>query len=51
VGAWTEDEYQADGKYWRMGAKRRVLPKPLQQPHPPIFGATSSMPGHKEMGK
>ena len=51
VGAWTEDEYQADGKYWQMGAKRRVLPKPLQQPHPPIFGATSSMPGHKEMGK
>ncbi len=50
VGAWTEDEYQADGKHWRMGAPRRVLPKPLQQPHPPIFGATSSMPGHKEMG-
>ena len=20
VGAWTEDEYQADGKYWKMGA-------------------------------
>jgi alkanesulfonate monooxygenase SsuD/methylene tetrahydromethanopterin reductase-like flavin-dependent oxidoreductase (luciferase family) len=51
VSAWTEDEYQADGKYWRMGAKRRVLPKPLQDPHPPIFGATSSLPGHKEMGK
>jgi alkanesulfonate monooxygenase SsuD/methylene tetrahydromethanopterin reductase-like flavin-dependent oxidoreductase (luciferase family) len=51
VGAWTNDEYQADGKYWRMGAPRRVLPKPLQQPHPPIFGATSSPGGHKEMGQ
>ena len=34
--------YQADGKYWRMGAPRRVQPKPLQKPHPPILGATSS---------
>ena len=37
VSAWTEEEYQADGKYWRMGAPRRVQPKPLQKPHPPIF--------------
>jgi alkanesulfonate monooxygenase SsuD/methylene tetrahydromethanopterin reductase-like flavin-dependent oxidoreductase (luciferase family) len=51
VSAWTEDEYQADGKYWHMGAPRRVLPKPLQQPHPPIFGATSSPGGHFEMGQ
>ena len=51
VNAWTIDEYQADGKYWRMGAPRRVHPKPLQQPHPPIFGATSSPGGHEEMGK
>jgi alkanesulfonate monooxygenase SsuD/methylene tetrahydromethanopterin reductase-like flavin-dependent oxidoreductase (luciferase family) len=51
VGAWTNDEYQADGKYWKMGAPRRVLPKPYQQPHPPIFGATSSPGGHKEMGQ
>ena len=51
VGAWTEDEYQADGKYWRMGAPRRVLPKPLQKPHPPMWGATSSPDGHKEIGR
>jgi len=51
VGAWTEDEYQAQGEYWQMGAPRRVLPKPLQQPHPPIFGATSSLPGHEEIGQ
>jgi alkanesulfonate monooxygenase SsuD/methylene tetrahydromethanopterin reductase-like flavin-dependent oxidoreductase (luciferase family) len=51
VSAWTEDEYQADGKHWKMGAPRRVHPKPLQQPHPPIFGATSSPQGHREMGE
>jgi alkanesulfonate monooxygenase SsuD/methylene tetrahydromethanopterin reductase-like flavin-dependent oxidoreductase (luciferase family) len=51
VAAWTEDEYQADGKYWRMGAPRRVLPKPLQDPHPPIWGATSSPDGHREIGR
>ena len=28
----------------RWARQRRVHPKPLQQPHPPIFGATSSMP-------
>ena len=28
VSAWTEEEYQADGKYWRMGGPRRVQPKP-----------------------
>jgi alkanesulfonate monooxygenase SsuD/methylene tetrahydromethanopterin reductase-like flavin-dependent oxidoreductase (luciferase family) len=51
VGAWTEEQYQADGKYWRMGAPRRVQPKPLQEPHPPIFGATSSLDGHREVGR
>jgi alkanesulfonate monooxygenase SsuD/methylene tetrahydromethanopterin reductase-like flavin-dependent oxidoreductase (luciferase family) len=51
VGAWTEEYYQADGKYWHMGAPRRVQPKPLQQPHPPLWGATSSPDGHREIGR
>jgi len=51
VGAWTEDLYQADGEYWRMGAPRRVLPRPLQKPHPPLWGATSSPEGHREIGR
>jgi alkanesulfonate monooxygenase SsuD/methylene tetrahydromethanopterin reductase-like flavin-dependent oxidoreductase (luciferase family) len=50
VGAWTSDEYSADGQYWQM-PPRRVHPKPLQQPHPPIWGATSSLEGHYEIGK
>ena len=51
VNAWTMDEYQADGKHWKMGAPRRIHPKPLQDPHPPIFGATSSPQGHEEIGR
>ncbi|MFN0146051.1 MAG: LLM class flavin-dependent oxidoreductase [Dehalococcoidia bacterium] len=35
---WTEDEFSHDGKYWQVPA-RRVLPKPLQKPHPPIWVA------------
>ena len=50
VGCWTNDEYEFDGKYWSM-PKRRVHPKPRQDPHPPIWGATSSVDGHYEIGK
>jgi alkanesulfonate monooxygenase SsuD/methylene tetrahydromethanopterin reductase-like flavin-dependent oxidoreductase (luciferase family) len=50
VGAWTEDVHSFDGKYWRM-PPRRVLPKPRQQPHPPLWGATSSADGHRVMGE
>ena len=52
VGAWTEDEYQADGQVLADGrASAACCPKPLQQPHPPIWGATSSLPGHDEIGQ
>jgi len=52
VGAWTEDLYQADGEFWRMGAPRRAAAGGrLQKPHPPLWGATSSPEGHHEIGK
>ena len=50
VGCWTNDEYEFSGKYWSM-PKRRVLPKPIQDPHPPVWGATGSESGHRMMGK
>jgi alkanesulfonate monooxygenase SsuD/methylene tetrahydromethanopterin reductase-like flavin-dependent oxidoreductase (luciferase family) len=50
VGCWTHDEHSFEGEHWSM-PKRRVLPKPLQQPHPPIFGATGSDSGHQMMGE
>jgi alkanesulfonate monooxygenase SsuD/methylene tetrahydromethanopterin reductase-like flavin-dependent oxidoreductase (luciferase family) len=50
VGCWTHDEYEFEGQHWSM-PKRRVLPKPLQDPHPPIWGATSSEDGHRQVGE
>ncbi len=50
VGCWTNDEYGFDGKFWQMPT-RRVLPKPIQKPHPPIWGATSSEDGHRQVGE
>ena len=50
VGCWTHDEYEFEGEHWSL-PKRRVLPKPLQSPHPPVFGATTSDEGHEEVGR
>ena len=50
VGCWTNEEYEFEGKYWSM-PKRRVHPKPVQDPHPPIWSATTSVDGHYEIGK
>jgi len=36
VGCWTNDRYSFEGKHWSL-PDRRVQPKPLQQPHPPIW--------------
>jgi alkanesulfonate monooxygenase SsuD/methylene tetrahydromethanopterin reductase-like flavin-dependent oxidoreductase (luciferase family) len=50
VGCWTSDEHEFSGRYWQM-PRRRVQPKPLQQPHPPIWGATTSEDGHRQVGE
>ena len=50
VGIWTHDEYEFSGDFWQM-PRRNVHPKPLQKPHPPIWGATSSEDGHREVGR
>jgi alkanesulfonate monooxygenase SsuD/methylene tetrahydromethanopterin reductase-like flavin-dependent oxidoreductase (luciferase family) len=49
-GAWTNDEYEFEGKHWSM-PRRRVQPKPRQSPHPPVYGATTSDEGHEQMGR
>ncbi len=50
VGCWVNEEHEFDGEYWSM-PKRRVQPKPLQDPHPPMWGATGSEDGHRMMGE
>lgn len=37
-GAWTEDVFSHQGTYYNI-PPRTVLPKPLQKPHPPLWGA------------
>ena len=38
---WTSDEYEYEGENWSV-PKRRVLPKPYQQPHPRLYLACTS---------
>ena len=35
---WQSDWYEHEGKYWQV-PKRQVLPKPYQDPHPPMWVA------------
>jgi alkanesulfonate monooxygenase SsuD/methylene tetrahydromethanopterin reductase-like flavin-dependent oxidoreductase (luciferase family) len=50
VGCWTNEEYEFSGTHWQM-PRRRVQPKPLQKPHPPLWGATTSEEGHRQVGE
>ncbi len=50
VQCWTEEYAEFDGKYWKL-PRRRVQPKPRQDPHPPVWGATGSPDGHRMMGE
>lgn len=50
VRCWTQETYQLKGKYWNTPVSRPVFPKPYQQPHPPLWAATSSEGGHKLIG-
>jgi alkanesulfonate monooxygenase SsuD/methylene tetrahydromethanopterin reductase-like flavin-dependent oxidoreductase (luciferase family) len=50
VRCWTQEYAEFEGRHWRL-PRRRVLPKPLQRPHPPVWGATGSPDGHRMMGE
>jgi len=50
IGCWTEDEFSWDGEYFKL-PPRGVVPKPMQQPHPPLWGATSSSESHEIVGR
>lgn len=47
---WTEEEFAHDGEYFQLPS-RGVVPKPLQQPHPPLWGASSSSDSHELIGE
>jgi alkanesulfonate monooxygenase SsuD/methylene tetrahydromethanopterin reductase-like flavin-dependent oxidoreductase (luciferase family) len=50
VGAWTEDTFSWEGKHFNV-PPRRVHPKPLQQPHPPLWVASTSPESHEIAGR
>ena len=50
VGAWTDEMFEWDSPSFTI-PPRPVLPKPRQLPHPPIWGATTSGPGHELIGQ
>ena len=50
VRAWTEDTFSADGPTWTV-PPRRLHPKPLQQPHPPLWVASTSPDSHVLAGE
>jgi alkanesulfonate monooxygenase SsuD/methylene tetrahydromethanopterin reductase-like flavin-dependent oxidoreductase (luciferase family) len=45
IKAMVDDEVEHHGRFWDIPA-RRVVPKPVQQPHPPISVAASSVRTH-----
>jgi len=41
LGAWTQDEFTYQGKHFQVPYPVTLRPRPVQQPHPPTFVATS----------
>ncbi|MGW5158367.1 LLM class flavin-dependent oxidoreductase [Nonomuraea wenchangensis] len=50
LGCWTEETFSWEGEHFKL-PPRGVVPRPLQQPHPPLWGASSSSDSHELMGE
>ncbi len=40
--SWTNERIKYDGEFWTIPEEIEMLPKPVQQPHPPVYQATIS---------
>ena len=47
---WMQDTFSYDGTYFHV-PERTVVPKPLQQPHPPLWMAATSSESHEIAGR
>jgi len=47
---WQEEVFQHQGRFWKI-PPTQVIPKPVQQPHPPIFAACSKPDSAAEVGR
>lgn len=43
LDAWTKDDIEYEGRFWKI-PPTTVLPKPAQQPHPPLWMAATTPP-------
>ena len=51
VKMWTQEEYEGyDGKYWSL-PPRKILPKPLYKPHPPMWYAAGNPASYEMAGR
>jgi len=50
VGAWTTDVFSWEGKYFKV-PPRRVHPRPIQRPHPPLWVASTNAGSHELAGR
>jgi len=42
LGLWTQERFEHEGKFYRTGKSVDLMPRPLQNPHPPVYvGAVS----------
>jgi alkanesulfonate monooxygenase SsuD/methylene tetrahydromethanopterin reductase-like flavin-dependent oxidoreductase (luciferase family) len=48
--AWVEDEFTYEGRHFRFGPTR-VLPKPVQRPHPRVWTGATSPEGARRAGR
>ena len=40
--SWTNEKISYDGEFWKIPEPVELLPKPVQQPYPPVYQATIS---------
>ncbi len=47
---WTQDRFEWNGRFYKV-PPRNVIPKPLQEPHPPMWVATTTPPTFELAGR
>jgi len=47
---WTEDPFSHDGRFFKI-PPRSIIPKPVQQPHPPLWMAASQPDSFEQAGE
>ncbi len=50
ISAWADDEFSYDGKFYKV-PPRRLCPKMIQRPHPPLWYAAISPSSHEKAAR